>query len=109
MAFDPVLEARVRALLSSDDDIEVKKMFGGVGFMLRSKMACGIQENALIVRVGPEAYEAALAEPHTREFDITGRPMRGWIMVLPAGLEKESELKRWVIKGINFARTLPRK
>jgi len=72
-------------------------------------MACGVHKNDLIVRVGPEKYEEALSRPHARPFDMTGRPMAGWVMVAPEGCETESDLKAWVKQGLAFARSLPAK
>jgi len=72
-------------------------------------MACGVNKDDLIVRVGPEVYEAALDEPHTKEFDMTGRPMRGWVVVRPPGYETDEALKGWVQRGVDFALSLPPK
>jgi len=109
MAHDEILEARVRAAFPLDVEIVGKKMFGGVGFLLKGNMACGVHKDFLIVRVGLERYEDALAQPGTRVFDITGRPMRGWVMVHPEGFEKEADLRSWVQRGVDFAVTLPAK
>jgi hypothetical protein len=109
MAYNENLAQRVRAALGPVPGFEQKKMFGGVGFMVRGNMACGLHGDDLIVRVGPDRYEAALAEANTRPFDMTGRPMRGWIVVLPAGYASDSELERWVQHGLDFALTLPPK
>ncbi len=108
MAYDPNLAERVSATFGNIPIIE-KKMFGGVGYLLEGNMACGVLNDALIVRVGKENYEAALTRPHTRVFDITGRVMRGWVMVAPDGTSNEDELSNWVEQGIKFALTLPPK
>ena len=84
-------------------------MFGGVGFMLQGNMACGVNGADLIVRVGPERYESALAEPHTKLFDMTGRPMKGWVVVIPEGYEANGDLKAWVQRGVAYAMSLPAK
>ena len=84
-------------------------MFGGIGFLLNGNMACGVNKDDLIVRVGPEAYETALAEVHTKEFDMTGRPMKGLVVVRPEGYETDEALKSWVQRGVDFALTLPPK
>ena len=86
-----------------------KKMFGGVGFMVRGNMACGVNQDYLIVRVGREMYEEALRQPHAGVFDMTGRPMTGWVKVAPAGCAQEKDLRDWVQKGVDFALTLPPK
>ena len=77
--------------------------------MLRGNMACGVNKDDLIVRVGPARYEEALAQPHTRVFDMTGRPMKGWIVVTPDGYESDDDLKDWVQQGVDFALSLPAK
>ena len=84
-------------------------MFGGVGFMLRGNMACGVNKDELIVRVGPERYDRALAHPHTRPFDMTGRPMKGWVVVTIEGTESDDDLQDWVQQGVSFTRSLPAK
>jgi len=62
-------------------------MFGGIAFLLNGNMCVGVHKSELIVRLAPEATDAALAQPHTRRFDLTGRPMKGWILVEQAGLK----------------------
>ena len=109
MSYDEKLDARIRAALGPLPELEEKKMFGGVGFLVNGNMACGVNKNDLIVRVGAAKYEEALSRPHTRPFDMTGRPMSGWIVVEPQGCETESDLKAWVVQGLAFARSLPGK
>ena len=109
MAYNETLAARVRNALGQPPGLEEKRMFGGVGFMVRGNMACGVNGNDLIVRVGPDAYEAALAQAVTRPFDMTGRPMRGWIVVRPEGYAADVDLSAWVQRGLDFALTLPPK
>jgi hypothetical protein len=81
MAFDVALAARIRTALARKKGIEEKKMFGGLGFLLNGNMLVGVWKNSMIVRLGPNEGEAALLEPHVGEFDITGRPMQGWVML----------------------------
>ena len=109
MAYDEELAERVSAVLKSAPNITEKKMFGGVGYLLNGNMACGINKKFLIVRVGPDGYQAALDEAHTRVFDLTGRPMTGWVSVEPEGLKSKSRLEYWVGQGVAFAKTLPPK
>ena len=109
MAYDEGLAQRIRELLHEQAGPVEKKMFGGIGFMVRGNMACGVHKDALIVRVGPENDCAALAKPHTKPFDMTGRPMKGWVMVDPEGYEEQEALEAWVRQGIDFALTLPPK
>jgi TfoX/Sxy family transcriptional regulator of competence genes len=109
MAYDEGLAQRVREELSARPGYEERKMFGGIGFMLRGNMATGVIGEHLIVRVGPDDYERALAEPHTQPFDMTGRPMRGWVVVTAAGYAADEELRAWVQRGATYALTLPPK
>lgn len=107
MAFSGALARRVRALLPGDT-IE-KKMFGGLAFLLDGNMACAILGDDLVVRVGKASYRDASEQPHTRPFDFTGRPMRGWIVVAPAGTATPDALERWVLAGARTAAALPPK
>ena len=109
MAYDEALADRVLRALSDQPDLVEKKMFGGVGYLLRGNMACGVNKDALIVRVGKEAYAQALTQPHAREFDMTGRPMTGWVAVGPEGCASDEDLWDWVQQGVRFALTLPPK
>jgi TfoX/Sxy family transcriptional regulator of competence genes len=110
MAYDEDLAHRVRQLLVDTAAIAEKAMFGGLKFQLHGNMAVGIVNSGeLVVRVGPDGADDALAEPHTRPFDMTGRPMTGWILVAPDGFKTRRQLAAWVTRGVNFAATLPRK
>jgi TfoX/Sxy family transcriptional regulator of competence genes len=109
MPYNEVLAHRVRAALAAHDAVDEKKMFGGLTFMLNGNMCCGIVRDDLMVRVGPEQQAEALARPHVRKMDFTGRPMRGMIMVAAAGLENDTELEAWVQRGVAFASGLPAK
>jgi hypothetical protein len=101
MAFDEKLAERIRRRLSRRKGVVEKKMFGGVGFMLNDRIAVGVWKDSLIVRMDPEDGDDALKEPHVRPFDITGRPMRGWILVGPDGL-KDTRLNAWIQRAIKF-------
>lgn len=110
MAYDESLAQRVSEILVEVPDFEEKKLFGGIGYLIHGNMACGVIEEDLIVRVGTEAYNDLLSQPHTRPFDFTGRPMKGWVMVNFNGDEDAADdLKIWVQRGIDFAATLPAK
>jgi len=109
MAYDEGLAQRVREAVEGVAGVEEKRMFGGIGFLVYGNMACGVLRDDLIVRVGPEGYDAALARPHTRRFDITGRAMRGWVMVGPDGHESDEALMEWVGRGVAFASSLAAK
>lgn len=109
MAYNQDLTQRIREVLGETPGLIEKQMFGGIGFMIHGNMACGVNKDDLIVRVGPDRYEDALAEAHTRVFDMTGRPMRGWVVVTSKGYEALNELKDWVDRGASFAKSLPPK
>jgi hypothetical protein len=99
MAYDEKLAARVRRLLSDRDDVGERAMFGGLTFMLDGHMCCGVNRDELIVRLNPDDQAAALARPHARPMDFTGRPMRGFVTVSPEGL-KGRALARWVRSAV---------
>ncbi len=109
MAYDESLAYRVRYLLADQPAMVEKKMFGGVGFILDGNMACGVNKDDLIVRVGLDNYPQAVIQPHARPLDITGRPMNGWVMIDPDGVINDQDLQHWVSLGVDFARTLPPK
>jgi hypothetical protein len=109
MAYDEGLAQLIRETLDEQPGFVEKKMFGGVGFMLHGNMACGVHKDKLIVRVGTEQYEEVMRMPHTLPFDITGRVMKGWVMVEAAGYESDDDLKEWGQRGVDFALTLPPK
>jgi hypothetical protein len=109
VAYDERLADRVRALLGDHPRLREQKMFGGLAFLVAGNMAIGILGDTLMVRVGRDAYEGALARPHTREMDLTGRPMRGFVLVDPAGIRTRGTLEGWVDRGLAFAESLPAK
>lgn len=109
MAYSRNLADRVRAATRDLRGMVEKKMFGGVGFLLRGNMLVGIMGSSLIVRLGPEAAATALQQDGVREFDVTGKPMRGWVVVEPDALESERELAAWIDRAASFVETLPAK
>ena len=109
MAFDEALAQRIRQGLARRKNIEEKKMFGGVGFLLYGNMLVGVWKNSLIVRLGDEQGDDALKEPHVSEFHITGRSMKGWVLVAPEGVQDDEELNGWIERAMRFVRTLPAK
>jgi TfoX/Sxy family transcriptional regulator of competence genes len=109
MAFSESLAARIRDALVRKKNIEEKKMFGGVGFLLNGNMLVGVWKYSLIARLGPDASDDALREPHVREFDITGKPMKGWVIVDPDGIEDDDQLAGWIERSMEFVKTLPKK
>ena len=109
MACDEGLVQRIRELLQDERDVEEKRMFGGVAFLVNGNMSCGVHKEDLIVRLEPEGHAAAIMEPFARTFDITGRPMRGWVTVVRDGCEDDATLARWIERAMGFARSLPAK
>ena len=109
MAYDETLAARVRAGIANRPELSERKMFGGLAFMVSGNMCCCLTERGLMVRVGADAYEDALSQPHAGLMDLTGRPMKGWVLVQLEGLASDAALSRWVRQGFEFAATLPPK
>src|SRR5574341_452371 len=109
MAYNEELAEQMRALLKSKRGLVEKKMFGGIGFRVNGNMACGVNKQDLIVRLGDDDFEKALKQPGVRIFDMTGRPMKGWILVSPEGYASGKALQSWVDKGVAFAKSLPPK
>jgi TfoX/Sxy family transcriptional regulator of competence genes len=109
MAYDEQLAQRVRSVLGKRASLSERKMFGGLAFMLGGHMACGVVKDELMVRVGPERHEEAVAQPHARMMDFTGRPMKGMVFVGADGLRTESALRGWVERGAEYVSTLPPK
>ena len=107
MAYSKSLAERIRHLVSRRRGITEKKMFGGVCFLLNGNILVGVWKDSLIVRVGKNACEAALLKAHVSEFDITGKPMTGWVMVDPDGIDSDHQLKEWIDQATMFVRTLP--
>ena len=109
MAYDEGLAHRIREQLDNYIGVSEKKMFGGIAFFLNGNMACGVSGDQLMVRVGKDRYEEALSQPYANEFDMTGRPMRGWVTIDPLGYESDAALSDWVNQGVTFAQSLPPK
>jgi len=109
MAYNEAAAIRIEVVLGDEPNLEAKKMFGGIGYLINGNMACGVNKDDLIVRIGPEGYGEAVIRPYARPFDMTGRPMKGWVMVAPGGYKSEADLQAWVMEGVEFARSLPAK
>ena len=108
MAYNLKLAERIRDQLDGMPYVE-KKMFGGVGYLLHGNMACGVIQDDLIVRIDPQEQPALLKKPHVKLFDMTGRHMKGWLVVEPDGIKTAKQLGTWVKLGVEFAVTLPPK
>ncbi len=109
MVYSASLADRVRRAVRDRRRIDEKKMFGGLVFMLQGNMLVGVWQSSLIVRLGAEQAALALEQEHVRLFDVTGRPMKNWIMVDPDGLETNEQLDDWIERAVTFVSTLPAK
>ena len=109
MAFDEKLAARIRSALKGRKDVVEKHMFGGVAFMVREHMSCGVVGSSLMVRVDTEQEERFLEEPAVRPMDFTGRRMPGFLFVDPPGIATTASLARWVDRATAYAETKPKK
>jgi TfoX/Sxy family transcriptional regulator of competence genes len=109
VAYDEGLASRVRDLIGPDPRLAEKTMFGGLAMLLQGNMAVGVRGDDLIVRTDPDEQEALLAEPGARPFDLTGRPMKGWLLVDATGYTEDDDLRRWVDRGLAYAGGLPPK
>jgi TfoX/Sxy family transcriptional regulator of competence genes len=109
MAFSESLTQRIRDALARKKAITEKKMFGGIVFFLNGNMLVGVWKESLIVRLGEEQGEQALKEPLVKVFDITGRPMKNWVLVEPEGVKHDSQLRGWIQRAVKFVRKLPAK
>ena len=109
MAYSEGLAQRLQEYFQKRTDVEAKMMFGGLCFMIKGHMRSGIVRDTLMLRVGPEQYEACLKKPHAREMDFTGRAMKGMVYVSPEGIESDAALGDWVGIAESFVATLPDK
>ena len=109
MAFDEGLAQRIREHFQDRFDVEEKKMFGGLCFMVSNHMCCGIVNDTLMARIGPDNYEKCLANEYAREMDFTGKAMKGFVYVSSDGIESDANLKEWLNFCLEFVESLPEK
>ena len=110
MAFNEQLSDRIReALLPYSKHIEEKRMFGGIAFMYKNKMSCGVVKNELMIRILEEPYQKEIEGPFTREMDFTKRPMKGFMYVHPDGFKTKAQLDKWLTYGIEHAELASKK
>jgi TfoX/Sxy family transcriptional regulator of competence genes len=109
MAYDEGLAERIREIVRSHAGITERKMFGGLAFMARGHMFVGVLDSTLMARVGAEGYAGALARPHVRKMDFTGKPLTGYVYVAPEGFESDEALAYWVKICLAFVASLPPK
>jgi hypothetical protein len=108
MPYDEQLANRIRPLLKGHSVTE-KKMFSGIAFMVNGYMCCGVSGNNLVVRTGLDGFEDALARPHARPMDFTGRPMKGFVYINPQGYREDRDLQSWTQWGLDFVLRQPPK
>jgi TfoX/Sxy family transcriptional regulator of competence genes len=110
MAFDEQLAQRVRERLDERPDIDERRMFGGLAFLFAGNLCCGIHGDELIVRLEPgDAAQLLVTGSDVRPFDVTGRPMRGWLLIGPRATAEDDELHGWIERSVAFASGLPPK
>ena len=109
MPYNQQLAERLRQKLIPIVHADEKKMFGGIAFMVNGNMTVGVIKDSIIVRVGPDGHAAALKRPGARPFDLTGKPMKGWLVVEAEGCKTSKQLSAWIKEGVEFALTLPPK
>ncbi len=109
MAYDERLADDIRARIGGRPDLVEKQMFGGIAFMIRGNMAVGVSGEELMVRVGKDAHDEAESRPGARIFDLSARPMRGWIVVASEGIVADHDLDAWIAQGVAYAESLPAK
>jgi hypothetical protein len=109
MAYDEHLATRIELAVAGWPGVSTERMFGSIGWMLKGNICVGIWKDSLIVRCGPVEWPKLIQQPHVAEFDITGRSMKGWLLVRPPGIASPSALGEWLQRAHDFVRTLPAK
>jgi TfoX/Sxy family transcriptional regulator of competence genes len=109
MPYNEEIDGRIHEIVARWKNTKAKKMFGGVCHLLNGNMVCGVYKDYLILRLGEKSAADALKRSHTRPFDISGKPMKGWVMVEEGGFETDQVLRDWLDKARGFVETLPPK
>ena len=109
MPYNERIDSRISKIVTRWKNTERKKMFGGICQLFNRHMVCGVYKDYLILRLGEQVAQEALELPHLRPFDITGRPMKGWVMVEEQGFTTDPSLDEWLNKAKTFVNTLPPK
>ena len=107
MAYDEMTASRVRRFLARRDNVVERKMMGALCFMVSGHMCCGVSGASLLVRVGPEAYQRLIGNPHVRPLEFAGRRPTGFVLVEPQGYRTARAFATWIRRGIDFVSTLP--
>jgi TfoX/Sxy family transcriptional regulator of competence genes len=106
VAYSDALACRVRDVLADHQGVVERRMFGSLGFLLHDRVCVGVWETSLIARIGPGLAATAVKRPHVRPFDVTGRPMRGWVLVDAEGVETDEQLRAWIRRAVTFVQAL---
>ena len=109
MPYNLDLEQRLDRLLPRFGKAVKKKMFGGIGYLMNGNMAFGIHKDALVARVTPDQADKLLKQDFVRVFDITGRPMAGWLLISPEGVRTDESMMRLLKLAVDYVKTLPQK
>jgi len=109
MAYSAKLAEQIRSRIGDHPGLTEREMFGGIAFLVSGNMAVGVSGNGLMVRVGKDDHDELIALSGARTFDMSSRPMRGWIIVDPEGTATDTQLEEWIQRGVDFAETLPPK
>ncbi len=109
MAYNMAVADDIRARIGGHPGVTEREMFGGIAFMINGNMAVGVSGDELMVRVGKDAHDEAVALPGARTFDMSARPMRGWVAVAAEGFTDEAAFNGWIDRGVAFAESLPKK
>jgi TfoX/Sxy family transcriptional regulator of competence genes len=110
MAYDEELANRLRELVQGEDGVTEMRMFGGLAFLIQGNMAVSASgQGGLLLRVDPADTDALVADPDAYRFEMRGRAMDGWLRIDPSGVTSNKQLKRWVSRGVAYARSLPPK
>lgn len=110
MAYDTELADRIRELLAPLRGVDEKRMFGGLAFLINGHMTVAAsRQGGLLVRIPPEDTEKLLARAHVNAMVMAGREARGWLRVDADGVKTKRQLNGWVVRGVDYVRTLPPK
>lgn len=110
MSFDPELADRVRELVATEPGVTERRMFGGLAFLINGHMSVTVsREGGLLVRLSPADADALVDDEHVRPMVMRGRELNGWLTVTPTSVADDADLRRWVTRCVEFARTLPPK
>ncbi len=109
MSYNVDLEERIDRVISRLGNLDKKRMFGGIGYILNGDLCFGIHKDDLILRTSKEQSEKMMNDDDIRPFDITGKPMKGWLLISPDAVETDEQLLKMLRIGADFAKTLPKK